>query len=172
MKTVAVMKIGSTSTTLLVAADLGHVLVRQQSIVNLYAAQGPALLNAVLEDYTARADAAGCSIRLAAGGEGLRHHQELAGRIKDYHWPYWSVSGQLEGQLTWFAVKASHPDMEWLWDIGGGSTEVCSSQESYSIPVGAAHYGVANWPKVSVQALPWWSEAPPMPCIKCCKASA
>ncbi len=154
MKTVAVIKIGSTSTTLLVAADLDHVLERQQRIVNLYSACGPGMLGEVLGEYADLADRCHATFRLAAGGEGLRQHQELPQLIRSHGWPYWGVDGQLEGQLTWSAVKALKAEAKWVWDIGGGSTELCSANAVYSIPVGAAHPGVASWPDVENMGVP------------------
>ncbi len=146
MRTVAAMKIGSTSTSLLVAEDLSRVLLRRQRLVNLYAEAGATELDAVLQEFTEALNGTGCAVRLAAGGEAVRRQPHLAELVARRGWPFWEVSGAEEGRVTWLAVKAALPQTGWIVDVGGGSTEFASETQAYSVPAGAAHQGVVSWP--------------------------
>ncbi len=148
MSAVAILKIGSTTTALLVANELSAPLLYQQRVVNLFDSDAPKRLNDVLADFTRFADNHGCSRRLAAGGEAVRQCPPLHAVIKRWGWPHWAVDGELEGHLTWFAVKASEGLMDWVIDIGGGSTEFASADQIVSLPVGAAtQQTVYDWPE-------------------------
>ncbi|OLZ09548.1 hypothetical protein [Sulfobacillus thermosulfidooxidans] len=138
MSAIAVLKIGSTTTALLIANNLSTPIVYEQSVVNLFAKDAPVQLDQTLARFTQLADQFHCPRRLAAGGEAIRQLPHLATSIHRWGWPLWPIDGQMEGHLTWFAVKALEPQMDWIIDIGGGSTEFASSQHIISLPIGAA----------------------------------
>ncbi|POB11546.1 hypothetical protein CO251_04100 [Sulfobacillus sp. hq2] len=148
MQRVAAMKIGSTSTSLLIATDLSHVLMRQQRLVNMFADDREDALAEVITSFTDSARQTQCQVMIAAGGEAMRRHPDLAVLVRKAGWDYHEVSGWQEARLTWMAVKDAVPQMEWIVDIGGGSTEFASSSEAFSVPVGAVRQESVTWPAV------------------------
>ena len=168
----AIVKFGSTSTTLLVAQRLDHPLLRRQQLINLYAADGPAQALKVAEELRQAANDAG-TVPLAAGGEALRDNPELEIRLRQLYPNWWHLTAETEGRLAWIAVKARHPSCDVVVDIGGGSTEFISQRQVVSVPQGAARSArhAIRWPALSAferpvviggtaVALKWWTGRP------------
>lgn len=166
---VGVMKIGSTSSTLLIARDLSKPLVRNQQLLDLFSPDSAPHLYAVVESWAKEARRHGARL-LAAGGEAVRKnphlHAELSRRLP--HW--WPLTSQEEGRLAWLAVKAQRPSAEIVIDIGGGSTEIIWNQGIWLAASGAARPDFkVRWPRLPVTGRPvfvggtalavtWWAE--------------
>lgn len=147
MSAVAVLKIGSTTSSLLVAKNLSAPLAFEQQVVNLFEPDAGTLLDKTIAHFTEIVDHLHCPRRLAAGGQALREFPDLRNPLDQRHWPVWIPDGQMEGRLSWFAVKAHEPEMDWLLDVGGGSTELASATETISLPIGAATKNmITQWP--------------------------
>ncbi len=141
---VAIVKFGSTSTTLLAAVGLNRVILREQRLINLFSPDGPERIVAWAREIRNRVDQLGIE-PLAAGGEGLRLNRPLQSRLERVFPWWWHLTGATEGILAWMAVKAQHPACDVVVDIGGGSTEIITREKTLSYPVGAARSGSAAW---------------------------
>lgn len=138
MPPVAVIKVGSTSSTLLVAESLHRPVTRQQQLLDLYREANAPVLGALLQRWTAECRALGAPC-LAAGGEAVRQNPRYQGVIGESLSAWLPLSGEREGRLTMLAVQAEMPDVDVVVDIGGGSTEVVTLRTSQSFAIGAAH---------------------------------
>ncbi len=148
MSAVAVLKIGSTTTSLLVAKSLSTPLAFEQYVINLFEPGAEERLGNIIAYFTQIVDTLGCKRRIAAGGQALREFPNLRNPFDRWHWALWLPDGSMEGRLSWFALKAQEPEMDWLLDIGGGSTELASAKRTISLPIGAATPNTAvDWPE-------------------------
>ncbi len=171
MSPVGVIKIGSTSSTLLIAQDLSKPLVRRQQLLDLFSQESPRDLLRLVESWREEARHYGARL-LAAGGEAVRKNARLGGELSHLlpHW--WSLTGEEEGRLAWIAVKGERPNAEVVVDIGGGSTELIWGQGIWSAASGAARPDfTVRWPCLPVTARPvfvggtalavaWWAKRP------------
>ncbi len=148
MSAVAVLKIGSTTTSLLIAKNLSSPLAVEQHVINLFDPDAELQLDKTVGYFTQMVERLSCHKRLAAGGQALRQFPNLRNSLDSRGWPLWIPDGPWEGRLSWFAVKAQEPDMDWLIDIGGGSTELASASRTVSLPIGAAAPNMnIDWPQ-------------------------
>lgn len=147
MPPVAIVKVGSTSTTLLIADQLAHPHVRQQQLINLYDPEAEEILLNVARQWRGLAEARGAA-PLAAGGEALRQNSGLEHALRQVFSSWWHLSGSQEGRLAWMAVKAADSGVDAVIDIGGGSTEIITQDRVWSVPFGAARGGDADWPRL------------------------
>ncbi|NMP20830.1 hypothetical protein [Sulfobacillus harzensis] len=146
---VAVIKIGSTSSTLLMAEDLARPMLRRQALMDLFSSPGSQALLGVLEEWVTETHRMGARL-VAAGGEAVRRNRALEDAIKCRVSGWWPLSGSQEGRLAWLAVKAERPDTSVVVDVGGGSTEVIDALRSCSVPSGAARPKASiEWPRFS-----------------------
>jgi hypothetical protein len=142
----AIVKIGSTSTTMLLAARLAVPLVREQRLINLFSEKGRSEVLVWASALAAQARRWGVE-PLAAGGQGLRAHPELEQRLEEIFPRWWHLTPALEGRLAWAAVKAAVPACDVVVDIGGGSTEIVTHQHVWSVEVGAVNGDFTQpWP--------------------------
>lgn len=149
MRPIAVIKIGTTSTVLLVASSLKDPLVREQTVVDLMAADRVKMLTEVLERFDRLLRPWGNLKVLVAGGEALRIFPHLQNAVAHRPWPLWRLTAVEEGRLTYAAVKAADPHAEVVVDLGGGSLELITATKTYSFPWGAARPGPdpgTKWP--------------------------
>lgn len=149
MRPIGIIKIGTSNTGLLAAADLSVPMVRQRRLIDL---QDPSTWNTLtqtLMDYTEILKDLKVYYGLVSGGQVVRQHGALRQRILDLGLPLWAVSPALEGWLTWLAVKGELPEVSALIDVGGGSTEVVTGQQVWAIPAGAARISdKGTWPRL------------------------
>jgi exopolyphosphatase/pppGpp-phosphohydrolase len=149
MKPVGIVKIGSSNTGLLIAASLSQPILRLNHLVDLKTPANWLEFSDVLATYRLRCRESQVACGIVAGGEVLRRHYELRQLVWDQGWPLWEVSGKLEGQLTWFAVRSRDPAADVVIDVGGGSTEIIHQSAVTSIPIGAANVtGEIDWPQM------------------------
>ncbi|PSR35540.1 MAG: hypothetical protein C7B46_00685 [Sulfobacillus benefaciens] len=150
MKPVGIVKIGSSNTGLLIAASLSQPILRVNHLVDLKTPANWPELADVLASYRVRCQESQVASGLVAGGEIFRRHREIRQLVLDQGWPLWEVSGKLEGQLTWFAVRSRDPAVDVVIDVGGGSTEIIYQSDAVSIPIGAANVtGEVDWPVIA-----------------------
>lgn len=156
MRPVAVIKVGTTTTTLLIAAELSHPLARDQRLLNLFEPGAGERLDAAARDFTRAIRRHGAHRLLVAGGEALRQLPEIPAALGRHGWPVWVLTGEEEGRLAWFGVAAGQPALNVLVDIGGGSTELTADGVSFSLPVGVARPLPEDiaWPALATQSLP------------------
>ncbi|MDA8193170.1 MAG: hypothetical protein M0Z53_04105 [Thermaerobacter sp.] len=138
MRTVAVIKIGTTTSVMLAGADLTTACLRRQRLANLLGSDRSETLARVLADFSR--ELAGIPGRrpLVAGGEAFRLHPELAAVAARQGFPVWTLTPEQEGGLCYAAVKAVKPDTRLVVDLGGGSTELATADAVWSLPLGAA----------------------------------
>lgn len=154
MGAAAIVKFGTTSTTLLVAERLTQPLAREQRLINLMTAEGT-------ERAVSWARALSVRTRdlkvlpLAAGGHAVRANPELESRLRQLFPRWWHLTASMEGRLAWIAVKAAVPVCDVVVDIGGGSTELVTQDHVWSIPVGAASgFDEVSWPDLAALQRP------------------
>lgn len=133
----AIVKFGSTSTTMLVAARLDQPQFREQRLFRLFEPGGFDELYSFARDLGQTSASRGLQ-PLAAGGEAFRLHPHWEQKLKVWFPRWWHLSAQEEGRLAWLAVKAERPYTDVVIDIGGGSTEIVSHHTAWSISQGAA----------------------------------
>lgn len=138
MRPIGIIKIGTSNTGLLAAADLSVPMVRQGRLIDLQDASTWSTLTQTLIDYTEILKDLKVYYGLVSGGQAVRQNNTLRQRIRELGLPLWSVSSVLEGWLTWLAVKSELPEVSAIIDVGGGSTEVVNGQRVWAIPAGAA----------------------------------
>ncbi len=144
----AIIKIGSTSSTLLVAERLSQPLVRDQRLFNLFEAEGQRALLGQVADWRRVARDYG-SEPIGAGGEAVRQCAALADALRSLLADWWDLSGDAEGRLAWMAVSAEDAHTDGVLDIGGGSTEIVTRTGVASLPWGAAHQAPhMDWPEL------------------------
>lgn len=149
MAATAVVKFGSTSTTLLVARHVDHPDIREQRLFDMEDSRGADELVAFAE-YLAHLCQSQGYHPLAAGGERLRHNGPLRERLRLLFPRWWHLSGEEEGRLAWMAVKARHPAADVVIDLGGASTEIVDRASARSLALGAAVGPAAiEWPNLS-----------------------
>ncbi|PSR20734.1 MAG: hypothetical protein C7B45_13685 [Sulfobacillus acidophilus] len=155
MPPTAVVKVGSTSTTLLLAERLDSPLRRAQELVDLFSEDGIARITAMAQEWSAYLGSLGVRV-LAAGGEATRTNPALERQLQQFFPNWWHLTGTMEGRLAWLAVKSRHPAAELVIDIGGGSTEIISSRIAWTFPVGATRFDAKtiNWPPLDHFAPP------------------
>jgi hypothetical protein len=134
----AVLKVGSTSVSVLAAERLGQPLWEAQAILSLLgASDAEDRLEAWLEAWrwppTARP-----SWGLAALGAVGRERPSLAHPLKRRGWEVWVLSGEEEARASWWGEQAFWPHPVTVIDVGGGSTEFAGPHAVASFPVGAA----------------------------------
>lgn len=145
----AVIKVGSTSTTWLIADTLREPRVRRQRLLDLYGEGAEARLQEAMEEALADCRQQGAT-PLGAGGEAVRNHPSLNAALRRWLPQWWDLSGLDEGRLAWLAVKAERPDTDVVIDLGGGSTEIVSRTTVDSLPTGASRCVMGlRWPDVS-----------------------
>lgn len=150
MRAVAVIKLGSTSSRLVVASRLTRPLADEYQMLSLMAADAEETLNLLLADWHQRLARWQVS-PLVAGGEALRRRPHLIRVIQRYFSRVWWLDGPTEGRLAWMGVVSANPSAGVVIDVGGGSTEVVTSRASWSFPVGAATLPQSVvWPEIRV----------------------
>lgn len=146
---IAIMKVGSTSTTLLVAETLGHPVTRHQRLFDLSRRDDQTALLSQAARWREEALAYG-SEPLAAGGEKVRQNPWLENELRQTFPDWWSLNAHMEGRIAYLGVKAEDDLCDGVIDIGGGSTEIITSTHTWSFPVGAASPGRQfSWPQLS-----------------------
>lgn len=149
MPAAAIVKFGSTSTTLLVATRIENPEIREQRLFDLFDPRGRQQVMTWATYLKQQAEIAR-AIPLAAGGEALRVNPELERRLMNIFPHWWHLTAETEGRLAWMAVKSQHHEADVVIDIGGGSTEIISQSHVWSLPLGAARRGTATaWPDLS-----------------------
>lgn len=144
----AIIKIGSTSSTLLIAERLSQPLVRDQRLFNLFEAEGQRALLTQVAVWRCLAQSYGTE-PMGAGGEAVRQSPVLAGALRPLMAHWWDLSGDAEGRLAWMAVSAEDAHTDGLLDIGGGSTEIMTRTGVVSLPWGAARQAARmDWPEL------------------------
>lgn len=157
MKPLAVIKLGSTSCVLLVAATLDNPIHYEHHMVNLIGADREEKLANILSQFTTTMNQLGISEYIAAGGEVLRKFPSLLELAKNWGFGLWNLSGSTEGELAWIGVTGQNSNVSVIVDIGGGSTEFITSRGGISVAVGVSdiqklHHMV--WPAVSTDGIP------------------
>lgn len=138
-KMIAVIKIGTTTSTLWAGSSLSSPDVRQHVVANLMDSNRIRALDQSLRQL--RSYLPNSSVKpLVAGAEAFRLFPELSEAVRGMDWSVWVLSPEEEGRLSYAAVKARHPETEVVVDIGGGSTELVTAQDVWSLPVGAARH--------------------------------
>ena len=134
----AVVKVGSTSVSVLVAGRLSHPLFLHAEIRSLIREPEPAsALGAAMADIAARVARFQPRSGIVALGEVGRIHPELGAGLARQGFPVWTLSGVEEAQASWWGEQAFHPAAITVVDVGGGSTEVAGAGTSQSLPFGA-----------------------------------
>ncbi|MCY0879862.1 MAG: hypothetical protein OWU84_13105 [Firmicutes bacterium] len=143
-----IVKFGSTSATLLMAERLEHPLVYRQELFDVFSPAGAKALLDLARAWREELQARG-TVALAAGGEAIRRNAQLQRELRQLFPVWWPLTGEMEGRLAWMAVKARHPSVDGVIDIGGGSTEVIIAEKTWSFAVGAANASPAMpaWPR-------------------------
>ncbi len=146
----AIVKFGSTSTTMLVATRLDQPEIREQRLFRLFEPGGFDELVHFARDLSQTSESRGVQ-PVAAGGEAFRLHPHWEQQLKALFPRWWHLSAQEEGRLAWLAVKAERPYTDVVIDIGGGSTEIISHHAAWSISQGAARpsLSLADTPDLS-----------------------
>lgn len=146
---VTVVKIGSTTLSLLSAMRLSAPIKREQAVLHLIRRTPEDAAAAVRRQVEAWSRDLGALGRfLAGGGQVLRERPEL---LQQMPWPVWAPSGHEEARLAWLAVAAAtREESPLVVDIGGGSTELVSSRVSYSLPIGVGRAGQFTWPEAGL----------------------
>lgn len=151
MRSLGIIKIGTSNTGVLAATDLTAPIVRRGRLVDLQDPETWNTLTQTLIDYTTILKDHGVQYGLVSGGEVVRQNRTLCQRIRELGLPLWLVSQDLEGRLTWAAVKTELPDVSTIIDVGGGSTEVVTDRLMYALPVGAAQSPhQTTWPRLDL----------------------
>lgn len=134
----AVVKVGSTSVSVLVAGHLDDPLYQTASIRRLLGHRTPeqALLE-TLDDILAAVAPYGCQSGLVAFGEVGRAIPALPAAARARRFPVWTLSGLEEGQASWWGEQRFWQTPVTVIDIGGGSTEIAGPSGARSLPVGA-----------------------------------
>ncbi len=147
---VGALKIGSTTLSYLVAAELDRPLLKTRRVVKLMSLEpgaGRELLQETVADWLSRPNPP--DRLLIGGGQVLRERPELAAGLPV---PVWILSGGEEGWLTRLGIAAyRNINNALVVDIGGGSTELVAPTASFSLPVGV-HRPTASdieWPSVN-----------------------
>lgn len=138
MRTVAVIKIGTTTSVMLAGADLTTACLRRQRLANLLGPDRSETLATVLADFSRELVGITGRRPLVAGGEAFRLHRDLAATAARQGFPVWTLTPEQEGRLCYAAVKAVKPDTRLVVDLGGGSTELAMADAVWSLPLGAA----------------------------------
>jgi exopolyphosphatase/pppGpp-phosphohydrolase len=134
----AVIKLGSTTSVVLVAARLAEPQWREYRTLNLLTPSGASQLPELLKRWDKQLTQMGALTPLVAGGEAFRRHPELVPIVTNHFSRWWNLTGVQEGRLAWIGVKAADPAADVVVDIGGGSTEMVTATQTYSMPIGAA----------------------------------
>ncbi len=154
MPPAAIIKIGSTSSTLLIAERLNRPLVREQRLFNLFESPGQKALLDQVGVWRALAHRHGAE-PVAAGGEALRQNTPLREDLRSVLRDWWDLTGSAEGRLAFLAVAAEDVQTDGLLDIGGGSTEIVTRTGVVSLPWGAARQpSLMTWPELPVLSKP------------------
>lgn len=146
----SIIKLGTTTSVLFVAPQLDTPWARDYQTVNLLREDAEGRLDQLLGRWRDLLTRHHWPAPLVAGGEGLRMRPQLVSVVQRYFDDWWPLDGRLEGRLAWIGVKAQHPDLDVLLDIGGGSTECVTPRDSWSISAGALRPQVDwSWPPLS-----------------------
>jgi hypothetical protein len=134
----AVLKVGSTSVSVLVADRVGQPLWETQAILSLLGdPHAEAKLDAWLGTWS-WPPSARPAWGLAALGAVGRERPGLAEPLKRRGWEVWLLSGEEEAWAAWWGEQAFWPHPVTVIDVGGGSTEFAGPGAVLSLPVGAA----------------------------------
>ncbi|MGC8487308.1 MAG: hypothetical protein ACP5QO_03670 [Clostridia bacterium] len=143
----AIVKVGSTSVSVLVAGQLDDPLYQTARIRRLLGHWTPeqALLE-TLDDILAAVAPYRCQSGLVAFGEVGRAIPALPAAARARGFPVWTLSGLEEGQASWWGEQRFCPAPITVIDIGGGSTEIVGPAGARSLPVGAERPPGADMP--------------------------
>ncbi len=137
-KPLAVIKVGSTSISVLVAATLTHPLYDDVQIRHLIRHQdGPAVLRESLRHLKRDVQALAPRGGLVAFGEAGRHNPALPAEAVRAGYAVWVLSGEEEGACSWWSEQPWRTVPITVLDVGGGSTEFAGPWGSVSTPFGA-----------------------------------
>lgn len=137
MPPAAIIKFGSTSTTLLIAERVDRPIVRHQHLLDLLSPAGRHRVLTLARQLRMTAEYHAAN-PLAAGGEALRRDPDIEKALAEIFPHWWHLSADMEGRLAWLAVKSRHSACDLVVDLGGGSTEFIAPSQVWSIPEGAA----------------------------------
>lgn len=141
---VTVIKLGSTTLSMLSAVRLDAPRKREQAVLHLIRRSPDEARQAVCDAVNAWMGELGPVFAFLAGaGQVWREWGETA-RLP---WPVWILSGREEARLAWIAVAAVVRESPLVVDIGGGSTELVSARLSCSLPIGVGRPGPLRWPE-------------------------
>jgi len=133
----AVVKVGSTSVSVLVAGRLSEPLFLHARVLRLIQEPDPArALDAVMGDVAASVSRYRPRTGLVALGELGRLHPDLSRSLARQGYPVWALSGPEEGRVAWWGEQMFYAHPITVVDVGGGSTEIAGSHAALSLPVG------------------------------------
>jgi exopolyphosphatase/pppGpp-phosphohydrolase len=136
---IGVIKVGSTSVSVLVATTLASPHWEASWDLELLTVpDAVSTLTPVLDEVGSRLLHLGVRRRLVATGEVGRRRPELVRMLRQAGLTPWVMSGEEEAWAVWWAVQAERPDPVVVVDVGGGSTEVVGRFGAASLPFGAA----------------------------------
>ncbi len=134
----AVVKVGSTSISVLAASTLTEPLYEDAQIRHLIRhREGPAALRESLRAIHRELQSLSPRAGLVAFGEVGRRQPELSSEAKRAGYPVWVLSGAEEGAASWWSEQPWRTAPITVVDVGGGSTEFAGAWGSVSVPVGA-----------------------------------
>lgn len=149
----AVIKVGSTSVSALVAQTLSQPLWTTSIDLGLLKSPDPvALLEPTLDSLLAQLSAWAPLELLVATGEIGRRRADVVTALCRRGLKPWILTGTEEARVAWWGEQARHGTEVVVIDVGGGSTEVVGARWAMSFPFGAqappnaTTIGLPAWP--------------------------
>lgn len=135
---VAVLKVGSTSISVLVARCLDHPLWQASFDVGLLTAPNPGeILAHTLATIIPELRRLDVRNLLTATGEVGRVRPECAETLRRHGLHPWILTGDEEARVSWWGEQGRHAGPVWVIDVGGGSTELVGPARGLSLAFGA-----------------------------------